>query len=130
MADASAGASADSSGEVIAALETYRASMTSAEARDRLVAAVRARLFSDEQVRLLRDARIEVDGTPSQVERAMEELTPQQLVDSVTLMLEMDPSSFDEAAFARLGEVLGSSRGNSAHVVVVRAGIEQAPRQD
>ncbi len=115
---------------MVAALETYRASMSSAEARDRLVAAVQARLFSDEQLRLLRDARIEVDGTPSQVERAMEELTPQQLVESVTLMLETDSSSFDEAAFARLTEVLGGRRADSTHVVVERARIEQAPRQD
>lgn len=133
MADASAivaGTSADSSGEVVVALETYRASMSSAEARERLVAAVRARLFSDEQLRVLREARIEVDGTPSQVERAMGELTPQQLVDSVTLMLEMDSSSFDEAAFARLGDVLGSRREDGPHVVVEYARIEQAPRQD
>jgi hypothetical protein len=59
VADASetiAGTSADSSREVVVALDTYRATMSSTEARERLVAAVRARLFSDEQLRLLRDA--------------------------------------------------------------------------
>jgi hypothetical protein len=46
---------------VFAALDEYRASMSSAEARDRCVVALVARLFSEEQLSAT-NARIEDEG--------------------------------------------------------------------
>ena len=44
-------------------------------------------------------------------------------------MLKIDSSSFDQAAFAQLGEALGSRQQGSPYVVVEDARIEQAPRR-
>jgi len=65
-----------------------RTAMSAAEARERFAAALIARAFSDEQLNVLRGARI-VDG-PETVElgRALEELTPEQLESGVRLLLE------------------------------------------
>ena len=52
-------APADASRGVVAALEVLRDSMSSAEARDHFVAASVARRFSEEQLRVLRNVRIE-----------------------------------------------------------------------
>lgn len=65
--------------EVVAALEAYKASMGGAEARDRFVASLMARLFSDEQLRILRDARIEYGDGPHALESAAEAVTAQQV---------------------------------------------------
>lgn len=117
---------ADSSQEVLTALEDYRASMSSAEARDRLVAALVARLFSEEQLRVLRDARIEDEGGALELASAMETLTPQQLGESIAAMLEANPSWPDEETLAELGKVLGRGRGDAEHVPVRREQIEKA----
>jgi hypothetical protein len=82
----------ESSQEMIVALKEYRSSMSSAEARERFVAALMARLFSEEQMRLLRNARIE----DLELKSAMEALTPKQIGDSIRLMLETNPSLLDE----------------------------------
>jgi hypothetical protein len=81
-----------SSREVIAALTEYRSSMSSAEARERFIAALMARLFSEEQLRLLSNARIE----DSELTNAVEALTPKQIGDSIRLTLETNPSLLDE----------------------------------
>jgi hypothetical protein len=109
----------ESSQEVFTALEEYRASMSSAEARDRLVAALVARLFSEEQLRILRDARIEDEGPAFELASAMETLAPQQLGESVALMLETNPSWPDDQTLAELERVLGrGGQGDVAYVPV------------
>ncbi|SHG74167.1 hypothetical protein SAMN05444351_3094 [Geodermatophilus nigrescens] len=99
-------ASADSSPEVLAALEECRASMSGAEAWERFVAALMARLYSEEQLRLLRSARIEDAYDPAELKGLMEGLTPQQIADSITLMLETNPSSAQDETSVELGQVL------------------------
>lgn len=102
-----------SSQDVFTALDEYRASISSAEARDRFVAALVARLFSERQLRLLRNARIEDEGGALELASAMNSLTPQQLGESITLMLETNPSWPDEDTLAELGKVLGRARADS-----------------
>lgn len=98
-----------SSQEVLTALDDYRASMSSAEARARLVDALVARVYSDQQLRLLRNARIDDDGGGGlELASAMETFTPQQLEESITAMLEANPSWPDEDTLAQLRKALGS----------------------
>lgn len=90
--------------------------MSRAEARERFVAASVARLFSEDQLRVLRNARIEDESDPLEPARAMETLTPQQVGDGIRLMLEANPSWPDEGTLAELGKILGSSRVDSGYV--------------
>lgn len=77
--------------ELTAVPASLREPMTSAEARERLAAALVARAFSDEQFRRLREARIEdPDGAkPAELDAA---LSPEQVEAAVVRMLESDPS--------------------------------------
>ncbi|MEU8053726.1 hypothetical protein [Micromonospora haikouensis] len=52
-------APSDERQKIIAALQTYQASMSTKEARNRFLAALVARLYSEEQLRILREAQIE-----------------------------------------------------------------------
>ena len=70
-------------GEIVAAVPAEQVNMTAAVARERFLAAMRAREFSDEQLRILRNARIDVDVAPEQLQRAMEELPSEPLNDVV-----------------------------------------------
>ena len=118
----------DTGQEVIAALEAYRASMSSAEARDRFVAALMARIFSEEQLSILRNARIEDDDGPLELESAAETLTAQQIGESITLMLEANPSLLDEGTLTELGKILGGSRVDGEYVPVRSEQIKEALR--
>jgi hypothetical protein len=65
--------------------------MSLTEARERFIAAVMARAYSDEEVRVLREARI-VDGEQAaELERALASLTPEQLEEGIRLMLGNGP---------------------------------------
>ena len=114
--------------EVIDALEAYRASMSSAEARDRFVAALMARAFSEEQLSILRNARIEYDDGPLELECAAETLTAQQVGESITLMLEANSSLLNEETLAELGKILGGSRVDGEYVPVRGEQIKEALR--
>ncbi|MER7692606.1 hypothetical protein [Streptomyces sp. NPDC097610] len=85
----SAAVAADAAVEVPA--EEHRVDMSSAEARERLVAALKARLFSDEQLRVLRNARIEDGADSFELSSAMGGLTLEQLRDDIRLMVETYP---------------------------------------
>ncbi|MFA1541331.1 hypothetical protein [Actinomadura monticuli] len=89
----------ESSGEVVAALEEYRAGMSGTEARERFVAALtagllseKARLYSEGQMRVLLNARIE----DAELKSVLETVTPEQVADGIKLMLEANPSLLDE----------------------------------
>jgi hypothetical protein len=71
-------------------------SMTSEEARQRLLAAIAARAFSDEQVRLLARARIRDAGEPLAFESLMEQFWPQEVEGQVGLLLEANPGLVEE----------------------------------
>jgi hypothetical protein len=96
-----------------------RVVMSSSEAQQRLIAAVRARDFSDEQIRLLRNAEI-ADGAPS-------ELSPHRAalesgVGSVGPVLELEPQrlSADELLLSRLDHADHRSRSDAERVEVVQ----------
>lgn len=82
----------ESAHEAVGALAEYGIAMSSAEAQERFVAALIARRFSDEQLRLLNNVRID-DGADLELAHAIEALTPQQLAESITLMLEASPTA-------------------------------------
>ncbi|MEU0765465.1 hypothetical protein ABZ351_38160, partial [Streptomyces microflavus] len=91
--------------EAIAELEEDRVSMGSEEASARFAAALMAKLFSDEQMEVLRNARIEGEGG-SLESCAVEQLTLQQVMDNVRLALEVNPSLLTRESLAELGKVL------------------------
>ncbi|MCC9205170.1 hypothetical protein [Arthrobacter sp. zg-Y769] len=99
-----------SSTQLETAFRDYRSRMGSAEARERFVAALVARAFSDQQMRTLRDARIEADGVPHGLEAAMKGLTPQHLGETISLMLEKNPSLLERQSISELRAILGGSR--------------------
>lgn len=85
-------------------------SMSGTEARDRLAAALLARLFSDEQLRILRSARIEDEDGLLQVERALRTFTPEQVEGALKSVLEANPSLVHEDVAAELESILRSGR--------------------
>ncbi|MGW2563054.1 hypothetical protein ACWCXB_28175 [Streptomyces sp. NPDC001514] len=91
--------------EAIAELEEDRVSMSNEEASARFAAALVARLFSDEQMRILRNARIENDNDSLELS-TVEKFTPQQIGDSIRLILETNPSLLAEESLAELGKIL------------------------
>ncbi|MGI8333686.1 hypothetical protein ACRYCC_27365 [Actinomadura scrupuli] len=90
--------------EAIAELEEDRVSMSSEEASARFAAALMARLFSDEQLRILRNARIENENDSLELS-TFEKLTPQQIGDNIRLILETNPSLLTEESLAELGKI-------------------------
>lgn len=120
----------NSSQEVLAALEGYRASMSSTEARERFVSAVVARLFSEAQLRVLRSARIEDAGTDLELASAMKMLSPHQVEESITAMLEANPSWPNDETLTELGRLLQSgSLGDPELVPLERRQPTRALRQ-
>jgi hypothetical protein len=88
---------------VDAALVEYcQATISRAEARDRLVAAMVARMFADHQLRILRDSRIS-DGDPTApMTHAVETLTPEQISASLQSILMLEQSSPHVATLTQL----------------------------
>lgn len=99
--------------DVLNALKECRASMSTAEARDRFVAALIARLFSEEQLRLLGNALIEDETGASGLALAAESLDAQQLVGSITLMLTATPLWPDDDTLAQFRSMLDADCGGS-----------------
>jgi hypothetical protein len=112
----------ESSPEVLTSLEDYRASMSNAEARERFVAALVAKLYSEAQLRILRNAWIEDTEPDLDLASAMETLTPQQLGESITAMLEANPSWPDKDTLAELSRMLGSNSPEPGQYVSVERG--------
>jgi len=105
---------AATSTELEVAFRDYRTRMSSAEAQERFVAALLAKAFSDEQMRLLRDVTIDDDGGVP-LRGVLEAPTPQQVGDTVRLMLEKNPSLLDGDSLATLGDLLGTGRPDREH---------------
>lgn len=106
--------------DVFSALDEYRASMSSAEARERFIAALVARLFSEKQLQILKGARIEDAQGALGLASAMAALTPQQFEDSVREMLEENPSWPDQETEAELSKLLSSSLEQPAPALLTR----------
>ncbi|MDI3194257.1 hypothetical protein QK290_07295 [Pseudarthrobacter sp. AL07] len=95
--------------EAVARDKPWRATLTSAEARDLLVGALRARHFSEKTLEFLRNARF-TDGDRSlELVNVMEHLSPQQIEDAIHLVLEMSPSPLHDDTMAGLRRILERS---------------------
>lgn len=80
--------------------------MSQEEARQRIVAALAARLFSEQQIEIVRNARIEVDGDTPQLDSATLELVQKQISERVQLMLATAPALLAEDTLADLRNIL------------------------
>ncbi|WP_125932879.1 hypothetical protein [Janibacter indicus] len=88
------------------AVEVYRTGMASEEARERFISALVAQAYADEQLRILRSARIE-DGAPSaRLAVPIDALTREQLASGIRHVLEAHPDWPNASMVDRLGEVL------------------------
>lgn len=106
----------DSSTELTSASKEYRRNMSSAEAQARYVMALAAKEFSEEQMRIVADARIENSEGFAELERTLAELPPEQ----VTLMiesLEANPSLLIEGTFD-FGKVLGLGPADGDYIPI------------
>jgi hypothetical protein len=84
-----------------------RLTMSRDEAEQRLLAALVARAFSDEQLRVLLSARIEdLDGELG-VRNLLEQFTPEQAQAHVNALLEANPAFLDEFVGLCRGEPIG-----------------------
>jgi hypothetical protein len=99
---------ADFAKEVDVVLEEHQASMSGAEAQERLLAVLVAAAFIAEQMRVLSNARI-VDASP-ELRNAMNKLTVPQLTDSMNRMLQANASLLDDETSAGLMKIFGGGR--------------------
>lgn len=105
--------------EVVTVSDDQRPTMSGAEARKRIAAAVMTRIYSDEQLRLVRNARVVDEGTDSPVELwATDDLTPQRIGEYVALALEENPSLFGET---ELGKLIAEVRADGGYIPIPRA---------
>lgn len=116
---------AESSNDVDLALQKLRIEMSSAEARQRFVAAIVAKAFADEQLRLLRAASIEDGEDSAELDMALKELTPERVQDTINWMLENDPALLDRETLAEFGTLLDRGRSNPQHLQIGGAGSRQ-----
>lgn len=83
--------------------------MSSAEAQQRLARAVVAAAYADEQMRLLRNARIIDDDDPLELASKMHELTPERLQSAIHLLLQAEPSMLGHDKLAAFEQTLVAS---------------------
>lgn len=99
----------DTGQELAVAEEVYRKDVSSVEAQARYLAALAARAFSDEQMKLVSHADI-VDGESlAELQRTLAELPPRQ-VEGVIEAVEANPSVLSGDLLAELGKLLGLDR--------------------
>jgi hypothetical protein len=105
----------DSGQELAVASAEYRTNMSSAEAQARYLAALAARAFSDEQVKLVANANI-VDGTGlAELQQSLASLPPQQLR-AIIEAVETNPSVLDAEATRQIGRLLGIDQRESVPI--------------
>ncbi|GAA1018418.1 hypothetical protein Aple_074180 [Acrocarpospora pleiomorpha] len=102
--------------EVVAALQACQASMSTEEARNRFLAALVTRLYSEEQLRILREAQIEDVNGLLEVDSMVEALTVEQLRSAITALIEENPSLVGDGAQAELGKILDGGRPEAARI--------------
>ncbi|MER6345742.1 hypothetical protein ACWC10_14765 [Streptomyces sp. NPDC001595] len=107
--------------EVVAVSGDQRTTLSASDARKRLAEAVMARLYSDEQLRLVRNARVVDEGEDGPVElRATDELTPQRIGEYVALMLEENPALLGKDPLAELGKIIAKIPAYGGYVPIPR----------
>lgn len=97
-----------------------RPQMSSAEAQARYLAALAARAYSDEQMRLVSDADIVESENLAQLKRSLAEL-PSDEVKSLIEAMATDPSLLGEDTLAELASLLGRREGS---------GVDESRRLD
>ncbi len=112
-------APADFARAVELAVDPVRSSMSRAEAEQRLVAALAAAAFVADQIRTLRNVRIE-DDEMAELRRAMAMLTAQQVTDTVNRMLEHDSSFLDASTSAEFMRMFGGGREVEGEYLPIR----------
>lgn len=94
---------AEPSTELDAAEVEDKLHMSSQEAQTRVAAALLARAFSDEQLRMVFNARIDDGGEFVAWMKSMEERTPAEVEDRIHLMIESNPGFLEEFFATLLG---------------------------
>lgn len=94
------------SGELIGTSAESRPNMSRAEAQARYLAALAARAYSDEQVRLVSGANIVDGGGVVELERSLAELPADQLRALIEMMA-TSPAMLGEDSLAQLASLLG-----------------------
>lgn len=105
----SAVAATDPSTELDAPPSEDKPSMSGQEAQTRVAAALLARAFSDEQLRMVFSARIDDDGEFLVWMKSMEKRTPAEIEERIHLMIESNPGFLEEFFATLLG---GRHAGN------------------
>jgi hypothetical protein len=96
------------SGSERAEVEGTGPEMSSAEAQQRFARAVVAAAYADEQMRLLRNARITDDDDPLELASKMQELTPERLQAAIRLLLQAEPTMLDHDNLAAFEKTLAA----------------------
>lgn len=99
---------ADADSLPTSAVQGQRPRMSEAEAKARLLAALAARAYGEEQVRLVADADIIDGSTMEELERSLAELPAEQLRELV-LAMATNPALLTEDSLAGLASIIGSS---------------------
>jgi len=116
--------------DVEVAVEDLRAEMTSEEAQQRIVTILLAAALIAEQLRALRNSRIE-DGDYQALKRAMDALSTQDVADAINRMLESDSSLLDDETEAKFVEVFLSGQSlKDRPAPLTPESIEEALRLD
>ncbi|WNM37590.1 hypothetical protein RMN56_20775 [Micromonospora halotolerans] len=115
--------------EVVDALEAYRASMSTDEAQNRFLAALVTRLYNDEQLRVLREARIEDVNDLLVLDSTVEAPTADRLRAAIMALVEENPSLLGDGAPAELGRILGGRRTEAAGVPLPGGRATARPRR-
>ncbi|MDJ0334880.1 hypothetical protein QMG83_06555 [Salinibacterium sp. G-O1] len=114
---------ADRSTQSIEVASGDRPKMSSAEAQARLLAAIAAQAYSDEQMRLVASAEIvDADGL-AEVQAALAQLQPEVVAGLIKKMV-TNPSMFDEETLAELASVL-ARKSSSAPNELRRPPLEE-----
>jgi hypothetical protein len=117
-----------SSSELVVAFQDYRIRMSSVEARERFVAALVAREFSDAQMKILQNAQIEDEEGPVELESAVRALTPRDVAATLTGILERKPALLDRGTLTELGSILGGGRADGDYAPLKIERFNDAPR--
>lgn len=103
-----------------------RLTMSSDEAEQRLLAALVARAFSDEQLRVLSSAQIEDPEGELGLRNLLQQFTPEQVQAHVNSLLEANPAFLDEFVGLCRGEPIGQTA--RLHREVRGSGQRSMPR--
>ncbi|MFI5728529.1 hypothetical protein ACIA49_00295 [Kribbella sp. NPDC051587] len=96
----------ETSQEVAATPEVAQPTMSSAEAQARYLAAAAAQAYSDEQMRLVTNARIVEGGGLEELRQTLAELPPDQVKHLIAAMA-TNPALLSEETLAELASILG-----------------------